>query len=117
MLRVSFLTFHGRRAYDEHKYTSMNRVEHAWPLVALAVTVRNWRLGSRACHFGRSGLFTTSDAGVRLARRPEVLSEAELTASKSRFAVVAAVSALLGLGIAYWLYLSGRKGGRARQSQ
>ncbi|MGB2901735.1 MAG: NADH-quinone oxidoreductase subunit L [Candidatus Acidiferrum sp.] len=106
MFRLIFLTFHGKPRYDEHKV----HVHESWsmlgPLVALAVlsVIGGWVAAPAL--WGGPDYFANfltpvfgSHEGV------EVLSEAAAHSLELTLAVVAVVSALLGLGIAYWLYL------------
>src|SRR5882672_8445042 len=106
MFRLIFLTFHGKPRYDEHK---VHVHESPWsmlgPLVALAVlsVIGGWvaapALWGGPDYFAN---FLTPVFGSR--EGAEVLSEAAAHSLELTLAVVAVVSALLGLAIAYWLY-------------
>ncbi len=107
MFRLIFLTFHGKPRYDEHK---VHVHESPWsmlgPLVALAVlsVIGGW-VAAPALWGGPDyfASFLTPVFGSH--EGAEVLSEAAAHSLELTLAVVAVVSALLGLGIAYWLYL------------
>jgi NADH-quinone oxidoreductase subunit L len=107
MFRLIFLTFYGKPRYDEHK---VHVHESPWsmlgPLVALAVfsVIGGWvaapALWGGPDYFAN---FLTPVFGSH--EGAEVLSEAAAHSLELTLAVVAVVSALLGLAIAYWLYL------------
>jgi len=107
MFRLIFLTFHGKPRYDEHK---VHAHESPWsmlgPLVALAVlsVVGGW-VAAPAVWGGPDYFanFLTPVFGSH--EGAEVLNEAAVHSLELTLAVVAVVSALLGLAIAYWLYL------------
>jgi NADH-quinone oxidoreductase subunit L len=107
MFRLIFLTFHGKPRYDERK---VHVHESPWtmlgPLVALAVlsVIGGW-VAAPALLGGPDYFanFMTPVFGSR--EGAEVLSEAAAHSLELTLAVVAVVSALLGMAIAYWLYL------------
>jgi NADH-quinone oxidoreductase subunit L len=107
MFRLIFLTFHGKPRYDEHK---VHVHESPWsmlgPLVALAVlsVIGGW-VAAPALWGGPDyfASFLTPVFGSH--EGAEVLSEAAAHSLELTLAVVAVVAALIGLGVAYWLYL------------
>jgi NADH-quinone oxidoreductase subunit L len=107
MFRLIFLTFHGEQRYDEHH---VHVHESPWsmlgPLVILAVlsVIGGW-LAAPAL-WGGTDYFTSFLAPVF--GSPEAagaLNEAAAHQLEIILAVVAVVSALIGLAVAYWLYL------------
>jgi NADH-quinone oxidoreductase subunit L len=107
MFRLIFLTFHGKPRYDEHH---VHVHESPWsmlgPLVVLAVLsiVGGW-VAAPSFWGGvdRFAAFLTPVFGTHEAA--EGLSEAQAHALELWLAFVAVVSALIGLGVALWLYL------------
>jgi NADH-quinone oxidoreductase subunit L len=107
MFRLIFLTFYGKPRYHEHH---VHVHESPWsmlgPLVVLAVLsiVGGWVGAPPFCggvdHFAAflNPVFATHEAA-------EGLSEAQAHVLELWLACVAVVSALTGLGIAFWLYL------------
>ena len=107
MFRLIFLTFHGKQRYDEHH---VHVHESPWsmlgPLAVLAVLsiVGGWVAASPfwggVDHFAAflNPVFGTHEAA-------EGLSEAQAHVLELWLACVAVVSALIGLSIAFWLYL------------
>ena len=107
MFRLIFLTFHGKPRYDEHK---VHVHESPWsmlgPLVVLAVlsVIGGWVAAPAL--WGGPDYFANFLAPVFGSHEgAEVLSEAAAHSLELTLAVVAVVAALLGLAIAYWLYL------------
>jgi NADH-quinone oxidoreductase subunit L len=107
MFRLIFLTFHGKPRYDEHK---VHVHESPWsmlgPLVALAVlsVIGGWVAAPAL--WGGPDYFANFLAPVFGSQEgAEVLSEAAAHSLELTLAVVAVISALLGLAIAIWLYL------------
>jgi NADH-quinone oxidoreductase subunit L len=107
MFRLIFLTFHGEQRYDEHH---VHVHESPWsmlgPLVVLAVlsVIGGW-LAAPAL-FGGTDYFASFLAPVF--GSPEAagaVNEAAAHQLEVILAVVAVVSALIGLAVAYWLYL------------
>jgi len=108
MFRLIFLTFHGKPRYDEHK---VHVHESPWsmlgPLVILAVlsVVGGW-IAAPAL-WGGTDYFTSFLGPVFGAREAsEALSEAAAHSLELTLAAVAVVSALIGLAVAWWLYLN-----------
>jgi NADH-quinone oxidoreductase subunit L len=107
MFRLIFLTFHGQPRYDEHH---VHVHESPWsmlgPLVGLAVlsVIGGW-LAAPAL-WGGPDYFASFLAPVFVS--PEsagAVDEAAVHQLEIILAVVAVASALVGLGVAYWLYL------------
>src|SRR5712664_1098379 len=107
MFRLIFLTFHGKPRYDEHKvHVHESPRSMLGPLVALAVLsiIGGWVAAPAL--WGGPDYFANFLMPVFGSHEgAEVLSEAAAHSLEVTLAVVAVVSALLGLGIAYWLYL------------
>jgi NADH-quinone oxidoreductase subunit L len=115
MFRLIFLTFHGKQNYDQHH---VHVHESPWsmlgPLVALAVlsVIGGWvaapAFWGGTDHFASflNPVFGTHEAA-------EGLSEAAAHVLELWLALVAVVSALIGLGVAFWLYL--RQPGKPEQ--
>jgi NADH-quinone oxidoreductase subunit L len=107
MFRLIFLTFHGKPRYDERK---VHVHESPWtmlgPLVALAVlsVVGGW-VAAPALWGGTDYFANFLNPIFGTGAGAEVLSEAAAHSLELTLAVVAVVSALLGLAIAYWFYL------------
>jgi NADH-quinone oxidoreductase subunit L len=107
MFRLIFLTFHGKQRYDEHH---VHVHESPWsmlgPLVVLAIlsVIGGW-LAAPAL-WGGPDYFTSFLAPV-FASGPavEAVNEAAAHQLELILAVVAVISALFGLAVAYWLYL------------
>ena len=107
MFRLIFLTFYGKPRYDEHH---VHVHESPWsmlgPLVVLAVLsiIGGWIAAppfwGGVDHFAAflNPVFGTHEGA-------EGLSEAQAHVLELWLACVAVVSALIGLGIAFWLYL------------
>ena len=107
MFRLIFLTFHGKQRYDEHH---VHVHESPWsmlgPLVVLAVlsVIGGW-LAAPAL-FGGTDYFASFLAPVfGSAEAAGAVNEAAAHQLEIILAVVAVVSALIGLAVAYWLYL------------
>jgi NADH-quinone oxidoreductase subunit L len=108
MFRLIFLTFHGKPRYDEHK---VHVHESPWsmlgPLVILAVlsVVGGW-IAAPAL-WGGTDYFTNFLTPVFGSHEgSEALSEAAAHSLELTLAAVAVVSALIGLAVAWWLYLN-----------
>jgi len=108
MFRLIFLTFHGKPRYDEHK---VHVHESPWsmlgPLVVLAVlsVIGGW-IAAPAL-WGGTDYFTNFLGPVFGSHEAsEALGEAAAHSLEITLAVVAVVSALIGLAVAWWLYLS-----------
>jgi NADH-quinone oxidoreductase subunit L len=107
MFRLMFLTFHGKPRYDEHH---VHVHESPWsmlgPLVILTVlsVIGGWvaapALWGGKDHFANflAPIFGSGEAAAGL-------SEAAAHQLELTLAVVAIVAALIGLGVAFWLYL------------
>jgi NADH-quinone oxidoreductase subunit L len=115
MFRLIFLTFHGKPRYDEHH---VHVHESPWgmlgPLVILAVLsiIGGW-LAAPALLGGRD-YFAIFLAPVFVsAQGAEVVNEAAAHQLEIILAIVAVVSALIGLGVAFWLYI--RQPGKPEQ--
>jgi NADH-quinone oxidoreductase subunit L len=108
MFRLIFLTFHGKQRYDEHH---VHVHESPWsmlgPLVILAVlsVIGGW-LAAPAL-WGGPDYFTNFLAPVfgSAASGAEAVNEAAAHQLEMILAIVAVASALMGLGVAYWLYI------------
>jgi len=107
MFRLIFLTFHGQQRYDEHH---VHVHESPWsmlgPLVVLAIlsVIGGW-LAAPAL-WGGTDYFSSFLAPVFASgQAAEAVNEAAAHQLEIILAVVAVVSAFLGLGVAYWLYL------------
>ena len=107
MFRLIFLTFHGKPRYDEHK---VHVHESPWsmlgPLVVLAIlsVVGGWI--AAPAFWGGPDYFTNFLGPVFGSHEgAEALSEAAAHSLEITLAVVAVVSALVGLAVAWWLYL------------
>jgi NADH-quinone oxidoreductase subunit L len=107
MFRLIFLTFHGRPRYDEHH---VHVHESPWsmlgPLVGLAVLsiVGGW-LAAPAL-WGGPDYFASFLAPVFVSSESAgAVNEAAVHQLEITLAIVAVASALVGLGVAYWLYL------------
>jgi NADH-quinone oxidoreductase subunit L len=107
MFRLIFLTFFGKERYDEH---NVHVHESPWsmlgPLVILALLsiVGGW-LAAPAL-WGGTDYFTSFLAPVfGAAEVPSGLDEAAARSLEWILAGVAVFSALLGLAVAYWLYV------------
>ena len=108
MFRLIFLTFHGKPRYDEHK---VHVHESPWsmlgPLVILAVlsVVGGWI--AAPAFWGGPDYFANFLGPVFGSREAsEALGEAAAHSLELTLAVVAMVSALIGLAVAWWLYLN-----------
>jgi NADH-quinone oxidoreductase subunit L len=107
MFRLIFLTFHGKQRYDEHH---VHVHESPWsmlgPLVALAVlsVIGGW-IAAPAL-WGGPDYFTSFLAPVFASvQGAEAVNEAAAHQLEIILAIVAVASALIGLGVAYWLYI------------
>jgi NADH-quinone oxidoreductase subunit L len=107
MFRLIFLTFHGPPRYDEHHvHVHESPGSMLGPLVALAVlsVIGGW-LAAPAL-WGGPDYFASFLAPVFVS--PEsagAVNEAAVHQLEIILAIVAVASALIGLGVAYWLYL------------
>lgn len=116
MFRLIFLTFAGKPRYDEHH---VHVHESPWsmlgPLVILAVlsVVGGW-LAAPAL-WGGTDYFTGFLAPVfgSAASGAEAMNEAATHQLEIILAIVAVASTLVGLGVAYWLYI--RQPGKPEQ--
>jgi len=116
MFRLIFLTFSGKPRYDEHH---IHVHESPWsmlgPLVILAVLsiIGGW-LAAPAL-FGGTDYFSSFLAPVfaSSASGAEAVNEAATHQLEIILAIVAVASALLGLGVAFWLYI--RQPGKPEQ--
>ena len=107
MFRLIFLTFHGKQRYDDKK---VHVHESPWsmlgPLVALAVlsVIGGWL--AAPAFWGGPDYFTNFLAPVFGGHESaELLGEAAAHNLELTLAFVAVSAALLGWGVAYWLYL------------
>jgi len=107
MFRLIFLTFHGKPRYDEHH---VHVHESPWsmlgPLVALALlsVVGGW-VAAPAFWGGTDQFAAFLDPVFPVHEAGEGLSEATAHTLELWLAAVAVVSALVGFGVAFWLYL------------
>jgi len=115
MFRLIFLTFHGKQRYDDHH---VHVHESPWsmlgPLVILAVlsVIGGW-LAAPAL-LGGPDYFTSFLAPVFVSRQgAEAVNEAAAHQLEIILAIVAVASALIGLGVAFWLYI--RQPGKPEQ--
>jgi NADH-quinone oxidoreductase subunit L len=115
MFRLIFLTFHGKQRYDEHH---VHVHESPWsmlgPLVALAVlsVIGGW-IAAPAL-WGGPDYFTSFLAPVFASPQgAEAVNEAAAHQLEIILAIVAVASALIGLGLAFWLYI--RQPGKPEQ--
>jgi NADH-quinone oxidoreductase subunit L len=115
MFRLIFLTFYGKPRYDEHH---VHVHESPWsmlgPLVILAVLsiIGGW-LAAPAL-LGGPDYFTSFLAPVfASAQGAEVVNEGAAHQLEIILAIVAVASALIGLGVAAWLYI--RQPGKPEQ--
>jgi len=115
MFRLIFLTFYGKPRYDEHH---VHVHESPWsmlgPLVVLAVlsVIGGW-IAAPALWSGPD-YFTSFLAPVfASAQGAEAVNEAAAHQLEIILAIVAVTSALIGLGVAYWLYV--RQPGKPEQ--
>jgi len=105
MFRLIFLTFFGEQRYDEHH---VHVHESPWtmlgPLVILAVlsVIGGWL--AAPSFFGGSDLFANFLAPV-FGGAESAGTEAAARALEIPMAVVAVVTALIGIFVAFWLYL------------
>ena len=110
MFRLIFLTFHGKPRYDEHH---VHVHESPWsmlgPLVALAVLslIGGW-VAAPALWGGRDYFADFLGPVFGSAEAARAVSEGAVGAQQLEWtlAAVAVVSALVGLGVAWWMYLS-----------
>jgi len=106
MFRLVLLTFHGKQRYDEHK---VHVHESPWsmlgPLVALAVLsiVGGW-VAAPALAGGPDYFQNFLKPVFGSGEGVEAWNEAAAHSLELALAVVAVVSALLGLAVALWLY-------------
>jgi len=115
MFRLIFLTFHGKPRYDEHH---VHVHESPWsmlgPLVILAVlsVIGGW-LAAPAL-LGGPDYFASFLAPVFASPQgAEAVNEAAAHQLEIILAIVAVASALIGLGVAFWLYI--RQPGKPEQ--
>jgi NADH-quinone oxidoreductase subunit L len=115
MFRLIFLTFHGKQRYDEHH---VHVHESPWsmlgPLVALAVlsVIGGWVAAPAL--WGGPDYFASFLAPVfASAQGAETVNEAAAHQLEIILAIVAVGAALMGLGVAFWLYI--RQPGRSEQ--
>jgi len=115
MFRLIFLTFHGKPRYDEHQ---VHVHESPWsmlgPLVILAVlsVIGGW-LAAPAL-LGGPDYFASFLAPVFASpQAAEAVNEAAAHQLEIILAIVAVASALIGLGVAFWLYI--RQPGKREQ--
>ncbi len=109
MFRLIFLTFHGQQRYDEHH---VHVHESPWsmlgPLVVLAVlsVVGGW-LAAPALWGGPDYFANFLGPVFGSAEGARAVSEGAVGAHQLELilAVVAVASALIGLGVAFWLYI------------
>jgi NADH-quinone oxidoreductase subunit L len=106
MFRLVFLTFFGKQRYDEHH---VHVHESPWsmlgPLVILAVlsTVGGWF--AAPSFWGGADYFSNFLAPVLGGGGESAATEAAAHSLEMILAVVAIVTALIGFGIAFWLYI------------
>src|SRR5438034_590663 len=106
MFRLIFLTFHGKQRYDEHHvhvHESPNNMLAPLMILAMLSIVGGWlaapaMLGTGPDYFSK--FLQPVFGGVEAAG-----AEAEAHSLEVTLAIVAFFTALLGWGVAYWLYL------------
>ena len=106
MFRLIFLTFHSKPRFDEHKvhvHESPNNMLAPLMILALLSIVGGWlaapaMLGTGPDYFAK--FLQPVFGGVEAAG-----AEAEAHSLEVTLAIVAVLTALLGWGVAYWLYL------------
>src|SRR5579863_5423665 len=106
MFRLIFLTFHGKRRYDEHH---VHVHESPWsmlgPLVVLAIlsVIGGWV--AAPAFWGGTDHFTEFLSPIFAAKEAVGTSEAAMHSLELLLAGVAIVAATIGLLTAFWLYL------------
>jgi NADH-quinone oxidoreductase subunit L len=106
MFRLVFLTFFGKQRYDEHH---VHVHESPWsmlgPLVILAVlsTVGGWF--AAPSFWGGADYFSNFLAPVLGGGGESAATETAAHSLEMILAVVAIVTALIGFGVAFWLYI------------
>jgi NADH-quinone oxidoreductase subunit L len=107
MFRLIFLTFFGKQRYDEHHvhvHESPNNMLVPLMILAVLSLVGGWL--AAPAFWGGTDYFTKFLEPVFAAGVTEAASaEAAAHALEIPLAIVAVVTATIGLGIAYWLYL------------
>jgi len=107
MFRLIFLTFFGKPRYDEHH---VHVHESPWsmlgPLVILAVLSVTGAWLAAPALWGGTDYFASFLAPIfGTPQSVEALSETAAHQLEIILAIVAVASALIGLGVAYWLYI------------
>jgi len=115
MFRLIFLTFFGKPRYDEHL---VHVHESPWsmlgPLVILAVLSVTGAWLAAPALWGGTDYFASFLAPIfGTPQSVEALSETAAHQLEIFLAIVAVASALIGLGVAYWLYI--RQPGKPEQ--
>jgi NADH-quinone oxidoreductase subunit L len=115
MFRLIFLTFFGKPRYDEHH---VHVHESPWsmlgPLVILAVLSVIGAWTAAPALWGGTDYFASFLAPIfGTPESVEAMSEAGAHQLEIILAIVAIASALIGLGVAYWLYI--RQPGKPEQ--
>ncbi|HKN77087.1 MAG TPA: NADH-quinone oxidoreductase subunit L [Candidatus Acidoferrum sp.] len=107
MFRLIFLTFFGKPRYDEHH---VHVHEPPWsmlgPLVVLAILSVTGAWLAAPALWGGTDYFASFLAPIfGMPQSVEAMSETAAHQLEIILAIVAVASALIGLGVAYWLYI------------
>jgi NADH-quinone oxidoreductase subunit L len=107
MFRLIFLTFYGKERYDEHHvhvHESPNNMLVPLMILAVLSLVGGWL--AAPAFWGGTDYFTKFLEPVFAGGATEAATvEAAAHALEVPLAVVAVITALIGLGVAWWLYL------------
>jgi len=108
MFRLIFLTFHGKPRFDEHKvHVHESPKSMLVPLMILAVLslIGGWM--AAPAFWGQTDYFTKFLEPVFAAGTAgeAAATEAAAHALETPLAIVAVITALIGLAIAFWLYI------------
>ncbi|MBV9888888.1 MAG: NADH-quinone oxidoreductase subunit L [Acidobacteria bacterium] len=108
MFRLIFLTFFGKQRYDEHHvhvHESPNNMLVPLMILAVLSLVGGWL--AAPAFWGGTDYFTKFLEPVFAGGATEAATaEAAAHALEIPLAIVAVITATIGLGVAYWLYLS-----------
>jgi len=108
MFRLIFLTFFGKQRYDEHHvhvHESPNSMLVPLMILAVLSIIGGWL--AAPAFWGGTDYFTKFLEPVFASGATEAATaEAAAHALEIPLAIVAVITAAIGLGVAYWLYLS-----------